>query len=618
MITFLLIVLAILFIVVLAKAWPKKGASGNSSHYISDEKYARLTCKRSSNTITWDEAQDRKQYLYCDCEVKGIIYRDEEGQAAAKALSVGDKLILEAEPTNENDPSAIKVLTEAGVHIGYLPKKTAENIGSWLAEVKLCAVYHRTTHELPYIYCKIFFSSTYAPFSTLNVSVSIQTDETFAFERYPELKTADGLKRTNPQLAIEILKPIMDIEKSLEAKRMCCIAYREMKAYDEELEVLKKILVAIDNVQPSDVSSLEYQNMKAGRPQWEKRLAYVERVIRNRDRRLRKSATVHTEEKPQKNIGDKCMKTMNFVALDVETATAKRSSVCQLSLVFVNDGQIDEKRTWLIQPPENKYSAFNSSLHGIDAETTANAPTFPEVWPEIKQFLDGQTVVAHFTGFDMYALRDALDLYELEYPQFEFFCSMRLSKEIIRKLPNHTLPIVYSWCFGEQLENHHNATSDAEACAKIMCKLFELAEADSFESIAGKYRIVKGVFGEGMFVPAKKRRDYSNRVDVMERIVTPSGEEFDENNYFFGKTVCFTGKLSYATRVELLQKIADVGGTPVNSVTKKTDVLVVGQQDYRVVGDDGMSSKQEKAMKMIEDGHPIEVLSESDFLQLIN
>ena len=44
-------------------------------------------------------------------------------------------------------------------------------------------------------------------------------------------------------------------------------------------------------------------------------------------------------------------------------------------------------------------------------------------------------------------------------------------------------------------------------------------------------------------------------------------------------------------------------------------VTIVGQQDYRVVGDDGMSSKQEKAIKLIEKGSTLEILSEDDFLK---
>ena len=61
--------------------------------------------------------------------------------------------------------------------------------------------------------------------------------------------------------------------------------------------------------------------------------------------------------------------------------------------------------------------------------------------------------------------------------------------------------------------------------------------------------------------------------------------------------------------------VKNIGGVPTDSVTKETDVLVVGQQDYRVVGADGMSNKQKKALKLLEKGHNIEILSESEFLE---
>ena len=66
-----------------------------------------------------------------------------------------------------------------------------------------------------------------------------------------------------------------------------------------------------------------------------------------------------------------------------------------------------------------------------------------------------------------------------------------------------------------------------------------------------------------------------------------------------------------------MQKVKDVGGIPTDSVTKKTDVLVVGQQDYRVVGDSGMSNKQKKAMDLLAKGQDIEILSEAEFLSRI-
>ena len=67
----------------------------------------------------------------------------------------------------------------------------------------------------------------------------------------------------------------------------------------------------------------------------------------------------------------------------------------------------------------------------------------------------------------------------------------------------------------------------------------------------------------------------------------------------------------------MLQTIADIGGFPQKGVNKSTQILVVGQQDYRKVGEDGMSSKQEKAMALKDAGQDIEVMSEEEFLCML-
>ena len=95
------------------------------------------------------------------------------------------------------------------------------------------------------------------------------------------------------------------------------------------------------------------------------------------------------------------------------------------------------------------------------------------------------------------------------------------------------------------------------------------------------------------------------------------GDKSKENpdSIFYQKHVVFTGTLSSLRRLEAQQIIADIGGINQTGVNKETDYLIVGQQDFKIVGEDGMSSKQEKAIKMIEKGATLEILSENDFLR---
>ena len=55
----------------------------------------------------------------------------------------------------------------------------------------------------------------------------------------------------------------------------------------------------------------------------------------------------------------------NFVAIDLETATSERSSICQIGITEVIDGKICDTKSWLVQPEGNRYDSMNIWVHGI-------------------------------------------------------------------------------------------------------------------------------------------------------------------------------------------------------------------------------------------------------------
>ena len=106
------------------------------------------------------------------------------------------------------------------------------------------------------------------------------------------------------------------------------------------------------------------------------------------------------------------MRGLNFVAIDFETATGRRASVCEAGICAVRDGRIVETRSWLVRPPGNAYSYWNMQIHGIRPADTADSPEFPEIWAEISTYLNECPVlVAHNAAFDMGCIRHSLDFY---------------------------------------------------------------------------------------------------------------------------------------------------------------------------------------------------------------
>lgn len=300
---------------------------------------------------------------------------------------------------------------------------------------------------------------------------------------------------------------------------------------------------------------------------------------------------------------------MDFITIDFETATAQRDSPCELGLTFVKNRQIVETKSWLIKPMYDDFDYFNVLIHGIRPEDVADKPEFNVLWDEIKPLIENQFLIAHNAGFDISVLRRTLEAYQLPFPSLQYSCSYIFSKKVWQGLPAYDLKTL---CNANGIVfKHHRAGADSRATAELALKAFDKAEVYSVDDFPEKLRTSVGQLFEGGYRPSETKRVYKN---VAEQIVGDPSKHNPES-IFYGKTVVFTGTLSSMVRSKAQQAIADIGGILGNAITKDTDFLVVGQQDYKVVGDDGMSSKQEKAIKLIEKGAAIEVISENDFLR---
>ena len=160
-----------------------------------------------------------------------------------------------------------------------------------------------------------------------------------------------------------------------------------------------------------------------------------------------------------------------WVAIDFETANERRSSPCALGLAVVEDGRVVEERAWLIKPPEVRFSWWNTRVHGITAEDVEDAPELFEIHEELMTYLDGASVLAHNAGFDAAVLSRTLDVYGLAWPDLRYWCTVAMSRRVWPELPNHKLDSVAWHC--EIPLRHHDATSDAVACARIALRCGE-------------------------------------------------------------------------------------------------------------------------------------------------
>lgn len=160
----------------------------------------------------------------------------------------------------------------------------------------------------------------------------------------------------------------------------------------------------------------------------------------------------------------------NFAAIDFETANNERSSVCSVGIVIVRNGCITDTFYSLINPEPNYYHYRCSQVHGLTREDTEDAPVFPIVWRQIEPMIEGLPLVAHNRPFDESCLKAVFRVYQMDYPDYEFLDTLRISRRVFPELPNHQLHTVAARC-GYRLDNHHHALADAEACAWIARKI---------------------------------------------------------------------------------------------------------------------------------------------------
>ncbi len=299
------------------------------------------------------------------------------------------------------------------------------------------------------------------------------------------------------------------------------------------------------------------------------------------------------------------------MALDFETATATRASACAVGLAHVRGGKVIAVERALIQPPGNEYDGFNVMIHGIEPEMTADSPTFTEIWPQLFARLLGRAVVAHNASFDFSVLRHSLDEAGIEYPETDYYCTRVFALRHWPELPSYALELVADRCgieFG-----HHDPGEDARASAEIALRIASESAVGDLRTLAEVKEVRPGHLHPGGYDACSYRRPHFGIGDLR-----PECDAFDEAHPFYGAEIVFTGALESMLRREAMQRVVNAGGRPGSGVSRKTDYLVVGEVDLRQLREgEQLTSKMKRALELRESGAPIQILGETDFVQLL-
>jgi len=282
---------------------------------------------------------------------------------------------------------------------------------------------------------------------------------------------------------------------------------------------------------------------------------------------------------------------MKFVALDVETANPDMASICQVGIVHFEDGRPVDSWSSLVDP-KDYFDGVNVAIHGIEEDDVRGAPDFQQASEEIKRRISGQIVATH-TAFDRGAITQASAKHAVELPECQWLNTASVARRAWPDVAQRGYGLsALAQRLGIEFK-HHDAVEDARAAGLVLVR-----------------------------ASAEMRLDLQDWLGRVRRPISPNANgsvayEGNPEGAFFGEVLVFTGALMMPRR-EAAELAARAGCETADGVTKHTTLLVVGDQDIRVLHGHEKSAKHRKAEELVAKGVPIRILTESDFFAMVN
>nr|WP_297283012.1 exonuclease domain-containing protein [uncultured Agathobaculum sp.] len=286
-----------------------------------------------------------------------------------------------------------------------------------------------------------------------------------------------------------------------------------------------------------------------------------------------------------------------YVAIDAETTglDPQFDGIIELAAIrYVNGAATDQFQT--LVNPEREISSFITELTGITNEMLASAPTINDVLPSFIDFVGDSVVLGHNVNFDVNFIYDAyIETCGTPFTN-NFIDTMRFSRRLFPNMQHRLIDLIQKFDIGKNVE--HRALGDAKQTATC-------------------YEYMKSYMNEKGISIDDIQPKGSHAYNSMAKDIHTSNTSFDETSPIFDRVFVFTGKLDRMPRRDAMQIVVDLGGKCGDKVTKATNYLVLGCNDYCKTIKDGKSDKQKKAEKLKLQGQDIEIITENVFYDMI-
>ena len=290
----------------------------------------------------------------------------------------------------------------------------------------------------------------------------------------------------------------------------------------------------------------------------------------------------------------------DYVLVDVKTTGRDYyfDEIIEIGLGKVLNNNLIEKFVTLVKP-SRPIDEEITEITGITSEMLINQPSFRDILPKVKELIGDLPLVAHSVTYERNFLKNAFERYGGSYLENEALDVMRFAKKLELSNEDYKLSTLANK-YNHQYFTNHRSENDILAT-------YELYQYIQKKIVNEKIDLIE------LFKPNRNAVSYNDFIDNL-----ASNEEVDKSNPIYGKSICFTGTLSKMERKKALALVNYLGGIPTDSVTKKTNYLVLGDVDYSNARSGVKSNKYLKAEKLMESGLNIKIISETQFLDLVD
>lgn len=268
-----------------------------------------------------------------------------------------------------------------------------------------------------------------------------------------------------------------------------------------------------------------------------------------------------------------------YVILDLETTGLNpiNDTIIEIGAIKVSNGIITNEFNSLINP-KREISNFITGITGITNKMVSSAPTLINCLPSLLDFIEDKTVIAHNASFDI------------------GFISCKTNTLLSKQFKNPSIDTVY--ISRVLLPGISHKLENLTKRLKLKTNGFHRAINDCYNT----YYLYQYL---------------NNFHNMYIKHIIQGNIPYVKENPIFDKVCVITGSLVGLSREEAAQIITNMGGTYSNTVTKKTNFLIVGEPDERIRSANQKSSKENKALQYILNGQDLKILSECEFYNIL-